>query len=357
MQVRVQDTWNPPEVEAGRCTEPELLQPVAECMPDGRLNREAIGWSRQPLHRCNLRRHWLRKKRWNYWCVTTDEFLFSITVADLDYIGLAAAGFLEFGEPLAVEQTAIVPFARRFHLPETVRGGDVVIERRGVRLALTEEPAGTRLQADFRTRAGMSLSADLLVERPNDVETMNVVIPWSATRFQFTSKQTCLPARGTVRLNRRAYPFGPSNHAFGCLDFGRGVWPYRCVWNWAAASGVQQGHRLGITLGGKWTDGTGMTENALCVDGRLSKLSEELIFEYDRSDFMKPWRIRTPVSERIDLTLTPFYERASTVNLLLLGSTLHCMFGRFSGGVISDDGEYIAVRDLIGWAEEHRARW
>ncbi len=83
--------------------------------------------------------------------------------------------------------------------------------------------------------------------------------------------------------------------AFGCLDYGRGVWPEHTVWNWGSASGVQGGRTVGLNLGGQWTDGTGMTENGICVDGRLTKISEDLAFEYDRADMMKPWRVRTAV--------------------------------------------------------------
>ena len=32
------------------------------------------------------------------------------------------------------------------------------------------------------------------------------------------------------------------------------------------------GRVLGFNLGGAWTDGTGMTENGICLDGRLSKI-------------------------------------------------------------------------------------
>ena len=56
---------------------------------------------------------------------------------------------------------------------------------------------------------------------------------------------------------------------------------------------------MGVQLGGKWTDGTGMTENALCVGGRLSKLSEELVWTYDTGDWLRPWTIRTPGSDRV----------------------------------------------------------
>jgi hypothetical protein len=33
------------------------------------------------------------------------------------------------------------------------------------------------------------------------------------------------------------------------------------------------------------------------------------------------------------------------------------MFGRYSGRVVTDDGETIPVEGLVGFAEEHQARW
>jgi hypothetical protein len=33
------------------------------------------------------------------------------------------------------------------------------------------------------------------------------------------------------------------------------------------------------------------------------------------------------------------------------------MFGHYWGTVVADDGEAIPMDGLIGWAEEHHARW
>ena len=71
--------------------EVELTSPIDLCLPNGRLNPAAVGWSRTPLHRCNLNGRWPRKKRWNYWAITTDTHLFSVTVTNLDYAGLLPA--------------------------------------------------------------------------------------------------------------------------------------------------------------------------------------------------------------------------------------------------------------------------
>jgi len=54
-----------------------------------------------------------------------------------------------------------------------------------------------------------------------------------------------------------------------------------------------------------------MTENGICIDGCLTKVGEDLIFEYDDAAMMKPWRVRTAASERIALLFEPEFERVS----------------------------------------------
>jgi hypothetical protein len=115
--------------------------------------------------------------------------------------------------------------------------------------------------------------------------------------------------------------------------------------------------RVGLQLGGKWTVGTGMTENAVVVGGRLSKVSEELAWTYDRRDWLRPWRVRTPRSDRVDLTFTPVYDKVARLQLGLASQSVDQCFGTWSGTVIPDDGVPLAVDGLFGWAEEATWRW
>lgn len=339
--------------------EREITSPVDLCLSDGRLNRAAVGWSRAPLHRCNLSGRWGRKKRWDYWCVTTDEHLLAVTVADLDYVGIADVYFVDFaggGAERPIRRSAATPFARGLQLPDTVGGGAIHVDALGLAIDLVPEQGGTRLLVKARGVAGPRIEADVLVELPPGHETLGVVIPWSDRLFQYTSKHNTRPARGRVVAGGREHLFGPANHAFGCLDFGRGIWPYRSSWNWASASGIAGGRAIGLQLGGIWTDGTGMNENAICVDGALHKIGERLVFSYDRASFMAPWRIRSDDGGAVLLSFEPLFERRSRIALGVAESGVHQLFGRFSGTVRAG-GEAIAVHDLFGWAEEHRARW
>jgi hypothetical protein len=135
------------------------------------------------------------------------------------------------------------------------------------------------------------------------------------------------------------------------------VWKYRTAWNWGSASiRLRDGRPLGIQLGSKWTDGTGMTENAIFLDGVISKLGEDIPFVYDENDFMRPWVIRSR-SQRVDLRFTPFFERVSKAKTGILSSEVHQMFGHYDGTLVTDTGERIAVEHVLGWIEEHKARW
>ena len=334
--------------------EREITSAVPLCGDDGLLNPAAVGWSRHPLHRCNLPPALPRKKKWNYWAVTAPGMLFSATIADVDRLQIAGA-YLYHGPTQRHIDSGVVVAAGTAPMPEGV-AGDIAIGHPALSVQLLDEGAGTRIRVQASDFGGAPMEADIVVGRPPGHETLNVVIPWARDVFQFTSKQNTLPARGYVVLGDERLEFGDG--AFGCLDYGRGVWPEHSIWNWGAASGVQGGRTVGLNLGGQWTDGTGMTENGICIDGRLTKISEDLVFEYDRSAWMRPWRVRTAVTDRIDLTFTPDFERASSSGRRDSWFTeAHQMFGTYAGRITPDDTGSIEVRDLFGWIEEHEARW
>src|SRR4051812_8405865 len=166
--------------------EPELRERVLLCGGDGKLNRDAIGWSRHPLHTCNLPASLARKKKWNYWAVTSGDLLFSATIADVEVLQTAGVYLFDRRNHRHIDKSIVRP-ANTIVMPEAV-SGDMILEHRGMAVALTDEGAGTRIRVNAEDFGGMRLEADILVERPRVHETLNVVIPWSDVQFQFTSK-------------------------------------------------------------------------------------------------------------------------------------------------------------------------
>ncbi len=334
----------PPRVER------ELTEPVRLCREDGRLSPAAIGWARRPIVQGNLRGAWPRKKRWDYWCVTSEDLVLALTYANLDYLGIADLWLLERVSGRAHHHAVAIPLAIGFAQGEHADRAAIALDRFGLALSFRDEVGGTRLA--FRSRQ-RRIEGEVFAALPEGHETLSVVVPWSETRFQLTSKHAARPAAGRLVVDGRAHTLGEG--AFACLDFGRGVWPLETTWNWASAAGRVGARTVGLNLGGQWTDGTPSTENAIVVDGRLTKLSEDVRFEYDRRRFRDAWRLFTE-SGAVELRFTPFHERASRIELGLLRSEVHQSFGHFEGTVASDAGE-LRLDGLLGWAEEHRARW
>ena len=335
--------------------EREIVEPVKLCGPDGQLNPDAVGWSRRPLHQCNLSGHWGRKKRWDYYCVTNAACALQITYASLDYLGLVSVALHDLESKETFETAAIIPMARGFHFHDTVGGGPIHFARRGFRLDVEEQAGGTRLQAAFKTLKPVAVEVDVFLSLPDEHDTLNVVIPWSQSRFQFTSKHNCRPATGTVDVGGRSFELSPSS-AFGCLDYGRGKWRYRTTWNWASASGVEGGRTIGLQFGGKWTDGTGMTESGVLVDGKLFKIGKKVDFVYNRRDFDRPWTLRT-ADKTVDLVFTPMLRKRLLIPFIVASGSVQLCFGHFEGTISVEGEEHVRVRNLLGWAEEMKARW
>src|SRR5699024_2203361 len=154
---------------------------------------------------------------------------------------------------------------------------------------------------------------DVLAGKPAGHEGLAVVVPWRHKRFQYTVKDVALPAHGWLQVGNERFEVPQGSWAV--LDHGRGRWPYHITWNWGAGSGGSGPHAFGCQVGGKWTDGTGSTENSMTIDGRLHKISAELTWEYDLENIEAPWRI---FGGGLDAVFTPFYNKQSRMNLGLL---------------------------------------
>ena len=182
---------------------------------------------------------------------------------------------------------------------------------------------------------------------------MAVVVPWSSTRFQYTVKDVARPASGSLTVEGVTYDV-PAGESWAVLDHGRGRWPYNVRWHWGAGSGRSGGRVVGIQVGGRWTQGTGSTENAVYVDGRLHKIHEELTWDYDIADWRKPWRIS---GGGLEASFTPFYDKTSRTNLGVVSARTDQCFGHWSGTFTVPGEKAVAFAGILGWAEEVHNRW
>ncbi|OWY83049.1 DUF2804 domain-containing protein [Rhodococcus sp. BUPNP1] len=303
-----------------------------------------------------------RIKEWDYYCVLSDgvdgPFGIALTVADNGYMGLLGVSVLDLAGRSETTENALVPFPLgRMRLPHTADGGDVVVEHGGLRIEYHHEGLSRRLIVDHpRFGGGRGLSGELVLTQPAD-DRMVIATPFprAPKAFYYNQKINCLPAQGTITVAGRELVFDPAT-AFGVFDWGRGVWTYDNTWYWGSASGIHEGVRFGFNIGHGFGDTTAASENMLFHDGVAHKL-DRVHFHLPRDTYDgAPWRF-TSNDERFEMEFEPILDRAADVNALLVRSTQHQVFGRFTGSVVLDDGTRLEIENLLGFAEEVRNRW
>jgi hypothetical protein len=338
--------------------ERELTAPVDLCIEGtDRLDPAARGWSRRPLHRANLPARDGVNKRWDYWAVLAGDLVVSAVFSDVDRFGLADVYWADLLSGEAGGRAIVVPDAAGMALPERPGTAPLTVERDGLALRITDDHDGTRLAATWTERDGRPGALDVTVALPPRHESLNVVIPWSEERYNFTSKHQARPARGALTVGDRRWAIGPpAGDAWGVLDVGRGRWPAEIVWNWGGGAGRAGDHVVGLQFGARWTAGTGFTENGVLVDGRLTKLGAELDWRYEWDAPLRPWRVVDPGGQ-LDVELTPRIDKHTRLEGRRRGSEVHQVFGTWAGRVRTDDGIEVPFEGLQGFAEEARQRW
>ena len=289
--------------------EREITAAVDLCAPNGTLNPDARGWSRVPLHRANLQGKFGRNKRWDYWGILAGDLLISSTFSNVDYLGIVDVWWADLATGRTGGRARTVPFPRDLALPECPGTAPLRSSSKSLTVEMIDDEIGTHLRASWIERDGTPGRLDATVELPAGHESLNVVIPWSETTFQFTSKHQARPAHGELVLGDDVRRFGDDGSAWGVLDV-----------------------------------------------GRLTKVGDELEWDYRWDDPMHEWRVRAPDGS-IDLALHPRYDKHSRTEVRVMGMEVHQVFGHWSGSVRTDEGVTVAFDGMQGFAEECRARW
>jgi len=341
----------------------ELIEQGLLLDGDGNLNQ--AGWSRQPLLDCNLESanfyslkflQRFRVKRWDYYAVFTPQRFFSATIADLGYAGNIFVYTIDFETHELHEEGIVVPLGRNIILPRNSDGRRSYFSNKDLSLEFIFENGVRRLLVSWpEFHAGRGIEADISLQQLMEHQSMNIVIPIGNKRFYYNTKINCLPAAGSLGYGGEQESLSPDS-SLGSLDWGRGVWEYASFWQWASASGfLPDGRTVGLNLGGGFGDTSRATENAFILDGVIHKL-DQVSIAYDPGNYLKPWKF-SDNQDRLSLEFKPFKERVAVTRLGIIDSEVHQLFGRYHGLLVCDSGERINLEGLIGFAEDHQARW
>ena len=313
-------------------------------------------------NRSRVRTSRLRIKEWDYYLVNDDRYALALTISDLGYAALVSASVVDFEKRdfTTCSTMGVLPLGR-LSLPVTSSLGTTSFSDDRARMRFEVSGGMRHLQVEFKEFQGdQSLVAEVVLdEEPRD--TMVIATPWAEDELAFYYNQKIIGMRaiGSLSIGDTCHVFDEAD-SFGLLDWGRGVWTRDNTWYWSAAQGIQDGHRFGFNLGYGFGDTSAASENMLFVDGVAHKLgrvdfgipkaNEKARRIGDRFVLMEPWHM-TDDEGRLDLVFTPDVDRSDFVNLKLVVSDQHQVFGVFDGRVTLDDGSVLEVHGLRGFAE------
>ncbi len=318
------------------------------------------GWSTEEARRYRrraIKAAPLRIKEWDYYCILTDAYGLAVTVADNDYVGFVGVTWLDFAAKTFASEDVVVPLPLgKLGMPESADVGDVSFAHPKLSIIYAHEPSARRVRVNAPHFAnGRGLEADILLAQPA-MDRMTIATPFTApTAFYYNQKINCLRAEGAVRIGEERFIFAPET-AFGVLDWGRGFWSYDNTWYWGSASGLVGGHVFGFNIGCGFGDTSAASENVLFVDGRAHKLDQVAFHLPSGALDSGPWRFSSN-DMRFELGFEPILDRAARIDLALILTDQHQVFGRFSGAVVLDDGSSLKVENLLGFAERVHNRW
>jgi len=310
--------------------------------------------------RARVKAHPLRLKEWDYYYIGNDNYGLALTVADNGYMSMDSISFLDFGKNSQGTYSRMNILPKRRNLPLTSAQGDIHAQGKDYEIHFMNDGKKRQLYGHMENYGkGRSILFDLtLTDTPRD--SMVIVTPFrdKPKAFYYNQKINCLRAEGKVVLGEEEYLFSPAT-AFGVLDWGRGVWTYDNTWYWGSASGIAEGHRFGFNIGYGFGDTSAASENMLFVDGvahKLSRVTFNIPMKDGKEDYLSPWTF-TSDDGRFEMDFAPMMDRAACIDLKLLISDQHQVFGRFSGRATLDDGREIQVRELTGFAEKVHNKW
>jgi len=293
-----------------------------------------------------------RIKEWDFYQVTDGKMCLQFTIGHAAYAGQVSVMLFDFasGEKLAEKGTILaLPFGS-LHMPENAETNQVLRYLKKAGLMSFEVTGDMRhlycIWEDFE--------ADIMLTRQNSNSlVINVPFDESPKAFYYNHKINCMTAEGTVKYSGKQYDFSVSN-SFGLLDWGRGVWPFHNEWYWSNGTGYVDGKIFGFNLGCGFGNTKAATENILFYGDTVHKLGE-IQFELG-TDYMKPWHLFDKEG-KLDLTLTPVYDRTTRTKLLWIDNCCHQMFGEFKGTVVLEDGTKLKIDKLISFAEHAINNW
>ena len=295
-------------------------------------------------------------KEWDFYQISDDDTVLQLTIGHVSYMASVSATLLDLntGERRVCSRMSPLPFLSlgMDRDPETPNTLEYRKNGFSMRFETGESSRSLSLRADDKN-GGAEITVTLGNCSPQKEKTV-IATPFAEpNRFYLNYKENCFVASGSARIGERCHQFG--ERAFGLLDWGRGVWPYRHEWIWANGSSLVCGRPFGFNIGWGFGDTLAATENMFFYDGRAVKLGSVLAEPAGAPGTLESCRFRDE-DGLFDFTARPFFDNDTATRFLFVNNRCHQVFGRWSGRV-KLDGAVLEIPEFTAFCEHAVNRW
>ncbi len=323
----------------------------------------AAGWARHGLFQYDrsLVKHKMRRKEWDFYQISDGEFMVQINFANISLGGYASAMLVDLKNHkiLANEMSPFVGGANKYVLP--ARGDEPNTVHFAVGGAdFYAETGETKRRLSFRNK---KVEAEFTMDILPGQENITTVLPFKGfpDRYFMTTKQNCLPCEGVFKAPGIEKKFSKDS-CFCVLDWGRVCTPYKLVWYWGNGSAwltEEDGskHLFGFEITWGIGDESNATETCLFYDGKAHKIGPVDVETFPKPDgYEKPWKFISR-DGRFDMTMEPFYDHHSDLNVGVMRMHSHQVHGKWNGTVTLDGGRVLEIKDMYAFCEYVENRW
>ncbi len=314
------------------------------------------GWSTsliQKYDRNAIKKRKTRIKEWDYYYVMSNSGKFAVcfTISDLGYIGLHSISFVNLDTAQEKTESVLVPFPMgRTGMPSTSAKGDVSFSNKKLKISYAHSDGDRVIKADYPSfDAGKGFKCNIMLsDEPRD--SVAIATPWKEDKhaFYYNQKINCMRASGWVEYGGVTYQLDPKTD-FGGLDWGRGVWTYDNYWYWGSGSGQIDGVPFGFNIGYGFGDTSAASENVIFYNGVAHKF-DDVVFNIS-PNYTDPWTIKSS-DGRFDMDFVPIIDRSALIDLKVIITDQHQVFGKMSGKAVLDDGTCIELKNFLCFAEK-----
>lgn len=356
-------------VPYSRWEKPSVQREYTESTPllaaDGTL--QAAGWARRNVFEYDadkVKSGIMSRKEWDFYQISDGKCVLQLNFADIKIAGYVSAKFVDLRSGEVVfdaMQLYVLGSKKHPHPPK----GDVPnrIKDRIGKAEFDFNTGETERSLRFKgPHKDKEIECSIRMDIAPGLENITTVLPFpeDKTRYFMTTKQNCMPCEGTVRYGDFSYTFDLAE-SFAVLDWGRVNTMHKMVWYWGSGSAwlpdeKGEKHLFGFEI--TWAIGSesAATETCLFYDGKAHKFGAVDVEKFPKDRYMEPWHI---VSEdgRFDLTMQPFFDHHSDMNVGIARMHSHQVHGLWSGSAVLDDGRRLEIKDMYAFCEYVENRW